>query len=450
MTQIVIGKETVVPLKTTKKITIVDAMAIVMGMVIGPGIFKTPSIVAANSGSELITLSLWLAGGFISLIGALCYAELSSAYPHKGGEYHFLGRSFGRKTAFLFAWARMTIIQTGSIAMLSFIIGDYASEAFYLGPYSSSIYAAITVLILTAVNVKGIKPSSKLQKFLMGGILAGLAVIVAVGLLSSGSAPSAENKIYNSEFALGTAMIFVLLTYGGWNEAAYLSAEVTHKRSGIIKVLLYSIGMITLIYLLTNFALIRGLGFENMPGSDTVASDLIAATFGEGWVKIISITIAVAAFSTVNAVMITGSRTNYALGQDFKNFHFLSKWNDEASTPVNSFLFQSAIALLLIALGTATRSGFITMVEYTAPVFWFFFLLVGLSLFILRKKEPERIRPFYVPLYPVVPLLFCITAVYMLYSSLVYTGVGAVIGVFVLLCGIPFLLFNKSKNKENL
>src|SRR5690606_32221112 len=394
MTQIVIGKETVVPFKITKNISVADAIAIVAGMVIGPGIFKTPSIVAAYSGSELITLGLWLVGGFISLIGALCYAELASAYPHAGGEYHFLGKSFGKKIAFLFGWARMTIIQTGSIAMLSFIIGDYASEAFYLGTYSSSIYAAITVLILTAVNVKGIKPSSKLQKTLMGGILIGLAAIVLVGLLYSNSSQPGNTGKVNSEFALGQAMIFVLLTYGGWNEAAYLSAEVKHKRAGIIKVLLYSIGLITTIYLIINFALIKGLGFENMHCYETVEAYIFAKNLGDGWVRLISIIIAVAAFSTVNAVMITGSRTNYALGQDFKNFKFLSDWKEKQSAPVNAFLYQSAIALLLIALGTATRSGFVTMVEYTAPVFWFFFLLVGISLFILRKKEPERHRPF--------------------------------------------------------
>jgi basic amino acid/polyamine antiporter, APA family len=445
---VAITKKTAVPLKVSKRISIADAIAIVMGMVIGPGIFKTPSIVAANSGSELAALSLWFAGGCISLIGALCYAELTSAYPHAGGEYHYLGRSLGKKTAFLFAWARMTIIQTGSIAMLSFIIGDYATEAFNLGPYSSSVYAAVTVFILTAVNSKGIKPSSKLQKTLMGGILFGLAVIVVIGLFS-GSSTNSGKEFYNSEFALGQAMIFVLLTYGGWNEAAYLSAEISHKRSGIIKVLLYSIGFITFIYLVTNYALIKGLGFGSISGSDAVAADLISNSLGESWVKMISIIIAVAAFSTVNAVMITGARTNFALGQDFKNFHFLSKWNENGSSPINAFLFQSAIALLLIAFGTATRSGFITMVEFTAPVFWFFFLLVGISLFILRKKEPNRDRPFYVPLYPVVPFLFCLTAAYMLYSSLVYTGIGALIGIVVLAAGVPFMLIkNPLKNNK--
>jgi len=441
---VIAGKEYSRSIADRKNISIIDAVSIVAGMVIGPGIFKTPSIVAAHAGSEIVTLSLWLIGGLISFIGALCYAELASTYPNTGGEYHFIVKSYGKKTAFLFAWARMTVIQTGSIALLAFVIGDYASEAFRLGNYSPSLYAGITVLILTAVNLYGLKPSSKLQKILMGGILFGIIFIVAAGLFSETSGISAQSNIQLTEFALGQAMIFVLLTYGGWNEAAYLSAEITSTRSGIVKVLFYSIALITGTYLLTNFALIEGLGFLNITNSETVAADLIEITMGSGWVKIISIIIAVAAFSTVNAVMITGARSNYALGNDFKTFKFLSRWKEDEPAPVYSFVFQSCIALLLIALGTVTRNGFVTMVEYTAPVFWFFFLLIGISLIILRIKEPEKARPFRVPLYPFVPVLFCIAAAYMLYSSLVYTGVGALIGIAVLISGLPFLLLKNN------
>jgi basic amino acid/polyamine antiporter, APA family len=425
-----------------KKIRKIDAIAIVIGMVIGPGIFKTPAIVASSAGNEINTLGLWLAGGIISLIGALCYAELTSTYPHAGGEYHYLGKAYGRRIAFLFAWARMTIIQTGSIAMLAFIIGDYAAEAFNFGKYSSSLYAAATVFILTAVNLRGIYPSSRLQKTLMGGIILGLAVIISVGLFSAGE--PINNNGFRTDIVIGHAMIFVLLTYGGWNEAAYLSAEVGKKRMEIAKVLFYSIGIITFIYLVMNFALLRGLGFETVAGSEAVAADLVSKVMGNNWVKLISIIIAVAAFSTVNAVMITGARTNYALGEDFRQFRFLSKWNEHA--PANAFIFQAGVALLLIALGSFTRSGFITMVEFTAPVFWFFFLLVGISVFILRWKEPKMERPFRVPFYPVLPLIFCLTAVFMLHSSLVYTGIGAFIGVLVLLTGIPFLFVKKSKS----
>ncbi len=431
---------------SSKHISIISAVAIVTGMVIGPGIFKTPSIVAANGANEIFTLSLWILGGVISFIGALCYAELTSTYPHSGGEYHYLSKSFGKKLAFLFAWARMSVIQTGSIAMLSFVIGDYASEAFNIGTYSSSVYAALTVGILTAINLRGIAMSSKVQKFLMSGILLGLAIIVIIGLTAnsgaSGVSDSAETII-----APGQAMIFILLTYGGWNEAAYLSADVGRSRSNIVKVLFYSIGLITFIYLITNFSLIKGLGFQQVSDSQTVAADLVSTVLGSRWVKLISLIIAISAFSTVNAVMITGARTNYALGMDFKKFNFLSHTNENG--PANAFLFQSAIALILVAIGTATRTGFITMVEYTAPVFWFFFLLVGISVFILRKKDPETTRPFSVPAYPFTPILFCLAAAYMLYASLLYTGIGAMIGVAVLILGIPFLFIgNKSSIKK--
>lgn len=428
-----------------RHISVTDAVAIVAGMVIGPGILKTPSIVAANSYNEYIMLVLWVVGGVVSFIGALCYAELSSTYPHAGGEYHYLTRSFGKRMSFLFAWARMTVIQTGSIAFLSFVIGDYASEVFRIGPYSSSIYAAVTVFVLTWINLMGIKPSSKLQKVLMVSLLAGIAFIVIVGLVTySFSGPMTEPAV-KSNFALGTAMIFILLTYGGWNEAAYLSADVGRSHSNIVRVLFYSIGLITFVYLVTNVALIKGMGFQNMPGSETVAADLISKTLGGKWVVLISIIISVSAVSTVNAVMITGARTNYALGNDFNKFRFLSRWNETDKAPVNAFFLQTGIALSLIFLGTFTRSGFVTMVEYTAPVFWFFFLMVGISLFVLRRKDPDTFRPFVVPLYPLTPVLFCTAAVYMLYSSLAYTGIGALIGVMVLLAGVPFLFFDKSK-----
>ncbi|HEX2869334.1 MAG TPA: amino acid permease [Ignavibacteriales bacterium] len=439
---------------TSRQISVAGGVAIVSGMVIGPGIFKTPSIVAANSGSELMTLGLWLLGGIISLLGALCYAELTSTYPHTGGEYHFLTKSFGKRLAFLFAWARMTVIQTGSIVMLSFIIGDYASEVFPLGMYSSSIYAALTVVLLTGINLFGLPISSRLQIGLITGMLLGIIFIVYTGLnpaLSHAAvtpAVSREGAPDSTGLAFGRAMIFVLLTYGGWNEAAYISVDIKRKKNGIVRVLFYSIGIITFTYLLINFSLLRGFGFKNVTASETVAADFILQALGPNWLKIISLLIAASALTTVNAVMITGARTNYALGQDFRFFGFLSRWGSNEKSPKNAFLFQSAMAFLLILLGTLTRSGFVTMVEYTAPVFWFFFLLAGITLFVLRYKEPDKPRPFRVPLYPVVPLLFCLSAAYMLHSSLSYTGIGALIGVCVLIAGIPFLFIKIPDEKK--
>jgi basic amino acid/polyamine antiporter, APA family len=420
-----------------------DAVLIVIGIVVGAGIFRTPSLVAASSGNETIFLLIWLAGGLASFIGAMCYAELASAFPDAGGDYHFLTRAFGRAPGFLFAWARMTVIQSGSIAMLAFLIGDYLSEVRSLGGYSTSLYAALVIGLLTGANLMGIRQGSGLQRLFTSTIILGLLFVVAAGLLADAGPAAAPGNVYAGHPAFGSAMIFVLLTYGGWNEAAYLSAEVRDPGRNMVRVMFYSIGVITALYLVINLALVRGLGLEAMSGSEVVAADLMRRAIGENGARFISLLIAVTALSTMNGSIITGARTNYALGRDLPVFAFLGRWQGERGTPVNALLLQGAISLLLVFLGTGTRSGFVVMVEYTAPVFWLFFLLAGLSLFVLRWKDPHRQRPFLVPFYPLTPLLFCGICLYMLIASVLYTGMGSLLGLAVLAAGLPILFLKK-------
>lgn len=421
-------------------LTVADAVAIIVGIVIGSGIFRTPSLVAANTPNELLFLFAWLLGGIVSFIGALCYAELATTYPHAGGEYHFLHRAFGRDIAFLFAWARATVIQTGSIAMLGFVFGDYASQIFSLGTYSPAIYAALAAIALTAVNIMGVQQGKWTQNLLTAAKVLGLLLVVAVGLFAALPSEPATPPPKPSSGAFGLAMIFVLLTYGGWNEAAYISAELKDVRRNMLKALMLGITAITVIYLLVNFAYLKGLGLSGMAKSEAVAADLLRNAWGEVGAKFISVLIAISALGAMNATIFTGARTNFAWGQDFRALKFLGVWDERVSTPANALLVQGLISLGLVALGAWTRQGFSTMVDYTAPVFWFFFLLTGLSLFILRTADAETRRPFAVPLYPLVPLLFCVFCVYMLQSSLSYTGVGALVGVVVLLVGIPVLM----------
>jgi len=433
-----------------KTLSVTDAVAITVGVVIGAGIFKTPSLVAAVSENEWVVLLIWLFGGVITLVGALCYAELSSAYLHEGGDYHYLIRAFGNAPAFLFAWSRMTVIQTGSIAMFAFLIGDYASEVFKLGGYSSSCYAGLTIVILTGINIAGIRQGVGMQKLLITSIALGLLLVVAAGLTITSPPASLKPMSLPTLAALGRAMIFVLLTYGGWNEAVYLSAEVNNAHRNMARVLFYSVGVITAIYLITNFVFIKSLGLTSMSGTKVVAADLMRQTLGENGAKFISLLIVIATLSSINGTIITGARTNYALGRDFTIFSFLGHWQEKRETPVNAFLLQGAIALVLVIIGTGTPSGFVMMVEYTAPVFWLFFLLVGISLFVLRRVEPNTFRPFRVPFYPFTPLLFCAFCIYMLQSSLAYTGKGALFGLIVLLAGIPILLVKGSYVRTSL
>jgi APA family basic amino acid/polyamine antiporter len=429
-------------------ISVIDAIALIVGVVIGIGVFKTPSMIAANTGKEDVFFLAWVAGGIISLIGALCYAELATAYPHTGGDYHYLTRAFGRKIGFLFVWSRMTVIQPGSIAMLAFVFGDYLSTILPSGPSAHSFYAALSVVILTILNLMGIQKGKWTQNFLTAIKVVGLFAVVVVGMVASpSSAPTVPSPSHPGT-SFGLAMVFVLLTFGGWNEAAYISAELCEVRRNMVRALLWGVGIITVIYLLANLAYLKGLGLKEMGQSEVVAADLMRRILGERGAKFISLLIIVSALGGINACIFTGARTNYALGQDFPLFDFLGQWQERSNTPMNALLFLGAISIAWVLLGSLAPKGFVAMVEYTAPVFWCFFLLVGLALFVLRIKEPETSRPFRVPLYPLTPLFFCMTSVYMLQSSIVYVGRGAFVGLAVLAAGGLLLLVKPRHPKE--
>ena len=434
-------------------LSLYDVIALTVGIVLGASIFKTPALVAETAGSSWAVFLAWLLGAGVSFVGALCYAELAAAYPDAGGDYHYLHRAFGERLAFLFAWARLAVIQTGSIALLAFVFGDYASELWHLGEHSPSLYAALAVVGLTGLNMTGVRQGKTVQRWLTITTILGLLLIVVAGFLAppsslpSGSPSGTPQSGVGESF--GMAMVFVLLTYGGWNEAAYVSSELRNVRRNMSRALIGSIGLIALLYLLVNMAYLRGLGLEGMIGSEAVAADLMRSTLGNWGAQLLSLLVVAAALSSANATIFTGARTSFALGRDFRLFSFLGRWKQAKGTPANALLVQGGIVLFLVGLGAFTRQGFEAMVDYTAPVFWVFFFLTGVALLALRRQEPEADRPYRVPFYPWTPLAFCTAAVYMLWSSLAYTGIGAFVGVAVLLAGIPLLFLRRYRNRDN-
>jgi APA family basic amino acid/polyamine antiporter len=432
---------------------------LIVGIVVGAGIFKAPSMVAGSAGSEGWMFAAWVLGGVLSLIGALCYAELATAFPNAGGDYHFLRRAYGRSTAFLFGWARFSVITTGSIALLGFVFGDYLQQVIPLGlarPWGSALYALAAIAVLWWVNARGLKAAASTQSVLTAIEVAGLLLVVVGGvwLATNAGSPSvaapaaAQAATGNPGLAsFGMAMVFVLLTYGGWNEAAYISAELKDERRNMVRALVFSIVIITVLYLLVNWAYWRGLGFVGLSKSEAPAADLMRLAFGAGGETLMAIAVSVAALTSMNATMIVGARSNYAVGTDWAALGKLAFWDGDRGTPAIAMHVQNIAAAFLVVMGAAIGGGFRSMVEFTAPVFWFFFLLTGLALFVLRSREPQIERPFRVPLYPLLPAIFCASSAYMLWSSLSYVysqelgGINAAwIGVAVLALGGLLLL----------
>lgn len=410
------------PAKMLRLLHPFSAVALIVGIVIGAGIFKTPSLVAGISGDAGWALVLWMAGALLSIVGALCYAELCTTYPHAGGDYHFLHRAFGRNISFIYGWSRATIINTGSIALLAFVFGDYMSTLVNLGAYSSAIWALLAVLVLTVVNLAGIHASSRMQTWLTLTEIAGLLAVVAAGFWVDAPASGTIQWFAQAPAPAqwGLCLVFVLLTFGGWSEAAYISAELKGGPRSMVRVILASMLTLTVIYLLVNTALLLGLGLNGLSQSKTAAGDLLGLAFGPWAQKALGLFVAIAALTSINATMFVGARTNFAVGSDWKALRKLGQWQLDIGSPKQALTLQALISMGLIALGTQEADGFSAMVEFTAPVFWGFLFLVGMALLWLRHTDRHTIRPFKVPLYPVLPLIFCAACAWLTYSSVTY------------------------------
>jgi amino acid transporter len=247
----------------------------------------------------------------------------------------------------------------------------------------------------------------------------------------------------------GLCLVFVLLTFGGWNESAYISAELKGGPRTMVWVILASMVTLTVIYLLVNTALLLGLGLSGLSQSKTAAGDLLGIAFGPFAQKSLGLFVAIAALTSINATMFVGARTNFAVGTDWKALRKLGQWQMDIGSPKPALLMQAIISIGLIALGTQEADGFSAMVEFTAPVFWGFLFMVGLSVIWLRQKDAQATRPFKVPLYPILPLIFCAVCAWLTYSSITYAISQKAIHVsmWLIASGVLALLILRAREK---
>jgi amino acid transporter len=412
-----------------RHMTLFDSTSIIVGIIIGAGIYETTPLIAQTVPGVEGLLGAWLLGGFLSFVGALCYAELATAYPRAGGDFVYLTRSFDRPIGFLFAWAQLWVVRPGSIGAMAFVFARYANHLVPLkiGEAESSgllIYAAGSVLALSFINLLGVQQGKWTQNILTTAKVLGLLLVAVVGLLFSAPtqpvAPAGGGQPSSPNF--GLAMIFVLFAYGGWNEMAYVGAEVRDPKKNILRALTFGTVAVAAIYILVTLAFLHALGLEGTRNSKAVAAEVLDLGLGGWGDRLISLLISISALGAINGQIFTGARIYYAMGKEHPLYSVLGQWSARLGTPVWSLVVQGVITLAVI-LGfgwMGADKGFQRMVIFTTPVFWIFLVMVGQSLFVLRRHEPDTPRPYRVPLYPIPPIILCLSSLYMVFTSVDY------------------------------
>jgi basic amino acid/polyamine antiporter, APA family len=434
-----------------------DAVSLVIGIVVGTSIFRTAPEVFQNTSGPWQALGAWLLGGVLSIIGALCYAELATTYTRAGGDYEYLTRAFGPWAGFLFGWAQLTAVLTSSIGTMAYTFADYGVRLFDLTDAGTVWLAAAPIVGATVLNALGTSLGKSTQNICTVAKVVGLVGVVLAGIscadwgnlsfaplpsgerLSEGALEQRETPIEKgmdeSEIpplappfegggwqAFGLAMVFVLYAYGGWNDAAFVAAEVRDRKRNLPLALIGGVLGVTAVYLAVNVAYLAGLGFDAARATRTPATDVIEAAVGRAGGGLASILVMISALGAINGMVLVGSRVYAAAGADHRPLRWLSGWDALRGAPRAALAAQAAVALAMVfAVSLINRGdGFGTLLAATAPVFWSFLMGTGASVIILRWRDPLRERPFAVPFYPLPPLIFCATCGYMLYSSLAY------------------------------
>lgn len=397
-------------------LSVFDSVCIIVGIIIGAGIYEIPPTVAASMPGWEGILGIWLLGGILALAGSLSYAELATAYPYEGGDYVYQTRAFGRWAGYLFGWSQLAVIRPGDIALMAFVFARYAAALYAPFDHARPVYALAAVAVLTFLNILGVREGKWTQNLLTVIKFAGLLLIAAGGLWAPHPTAAAATTPAFDMGGFNLALILVLFTFGGWNEMAYVSAEVERPDRNIVRALAIGTVLVTAVYVGINGAFLYALGREGMASSQAIAVDALKQALPEAAGRMIAVIICISALGAVNGLIFTGARISYAMGREHALFRGLGKWNARSGTPVSALVVQGGLSAAIILVA----GSFIDTILYTAPVVWLFFLATAVSLFVLRAREPGVLRPYRVIGYPWTPLVFCVCCLFMLYSSVAY------------------------------
>ncbi len=435
-----------------RRLGLFSATMAVVGGIIGSGVFLGPEVVAARVGSAGLTLTAWIAGGVIALVGALSFGELGARRPRAGGGYVYLREAFGPLPAFLYGWALLLVIATGATAAVAVTFASYAVPL--LGwPATATLPLAIgAIVLLSAVNYVGVKPAAVTQNVFTILKLAALAALIAAALFSPPSTAlyrplppfAAPVGVWGVGVALGAALVPVLFAYGGWQQTNFIAEELIAPERDLPRALVLGVAGVVTVYLLVNVAYLRVLGAGGLAASTAPAADVMGGVLGPVGRRLISAGIALSTFGFLNLVILVTPRVFQAMAADGVFLKRLAALHPTYRTPSGAIVFMAAWSILLALSGTYAQ-----LLDYVVFGDWIFFGLTVATLFIYRGRDHTPLpgpRPlageggFRVPAYPWTPALFVLAAAYVVASSIMANPKNALIGTGLLALGVPVYL----------
>ena len=438
---------------------------VVVGGIIGAGIFINPYIVAQRLDSPGWVLGAWVLGGLVAMAGALTFAELGVVHPKAGGHYAYLREAFHPLMGFLYGWALLFMIETGAIAAVSITFAEYTLRLLGREGVNALPLAVAAIVLVGGINALGIKPGSRVLnvlvvlKVLALALLIGFGLVIPAGLdgggvLGAGGAVSqavggalqvnqGEGGVRLAVFAMGAALVPVMFSFGGWQNVNYVAEEIKDPRRNLPRSLILGTAVVVLVYVLVNWVYLRTLGHAGLAGTLTPAADAARVTMGPMGDRFLALTISVSTFGFLNLTMLAPTRVYYAMARDGVFLSSVSRLHPRFRSPTRAIFLQTGLALILVFW-----KDYAQLVDYVVFADWIFFGLAGASLFVFRKRMPLESRPegtFKTPGYPIIPGLFTAVAIYIVVSSVWTDPGGSVFGILLLATGIPAFLFWNSR-----
>jgi len=426
--------------RLARRLGLFDATMIVMGGIIGSGIFLNPAEVARQVGTPLLIVGVWLIGGLIAIAGAFVYAELAARRPEVGGQYAYLRDAWGPMPAFLYGWSLLLVIQSGGMAAVAITFARYVNELTHISLPDGAV-AATALLILTAINCLGVRAGSNVQSALMvlkiGAIL--LLVLCGVLLTGGGSAAPSPPMAPGTLGAIGAALTPVMFAYGGWQTASFVAAEMRDPRRDLARGLLLGVIGVILLYTGVAFACVYALGPGGLAETRAPATAVMRLALGDTGATLIALGIAISALGFLSQGMLTAPRVYFAMAEDKLFFRRVAEVNAKTQVPVVAILLQGAAAILIALSGSYGQ-----ILSYVVSVDFIFFGLTGAALFVFRRKDAGK-ASFEVPGHPWTTLLFVVACVVVVAATVWNAPVNSLIGFAILAAGIPACLFWQSR-----